>query len=191
MLMKNLMMIFCLIVTVVFIWIWHHQTQFNDNSRKARFHLKNGELNLAVEAYTKALRHKEYTLFFTQAPSVYNNLGQVYLQQAEYDKAAAIFEKVIALKPDAIQAHINLATTHLKQNRPDLAIESCRRALRIAPNIALAHYNLACAHAINAEHAEAIDALGTAVELDPGIKELAEKEPAFDNLRSDPRYPSN
>ena len=189
--MKNVMMIFCLIVTAVFIWVWHHQTQFNDHSRQARFHLKNGELESAVEAYTKAIRHKKYTLFFTHAPSVYNNLGQVYLQQAEYDKAVATFEKVIALNPDAIQAYINLATTHLKQNRPNLAIESCRRVLQIAPNTALAHYNLACAHAINAEDTAAINALTKAAELDPRIKELAGQEPAFNRLRSDPRYPSN
>ena len=189
--MKNLMMIFCLIVTAVFIWVWHHQTQFNDNSRKARFHLKNGELEPAVEAYKKAIRHKKYTLFFTHAPSVYNNLGQVYLQMAEYEKATENFEKVIELKPDAIQAYINLATTYLKQSRPDQAIESCKKALQIAPNTALSHYNLACAHAIKGENSEAIDALEKAAELDSGIKKLAGQEPAFNRLRSDPRYPSN
>ena len=189
--MKNLMMIFCLIVTVVFIWVWHHQTQFNDNSRKARFHLKNGELESAVQAYLKAIRHKKYTLFFTDAPSVYNNLGQVYLQLAEYDKAIETFEKVIELKPDAIQAYINLATTYLKQNLPDKAIESCEKALEIAPNTALSHYNLACAYAIKAENTKAIEALTKAVELDRRIGELAEQEPTFDALKSDPRYPGN
>lgn len=188
--MKNLMMTFCLVVTMVFIWVWHHQTQFNDNSRKARFHLKNGELELAVEAYTKAIRHKKYTLFFTHAPSVYNNLGQVYLQQAEYDKAIETFENVIEIQPDAIQAYINLATTYLKQNRPDQAIKSCKRALQIAPNTALTHYNLACAYAVNAENTKAIDALRKAVELNPRIVALAEQEPVFDVLRSDPRYPA-
>ena len=188
--MKNLMMAFCLIVTAVFIWVWHHQTQFNDNSRKARFHLKNGELESAVEAYRKAIRHKKFTLFFTDAPSVYNNLGQVYLQRAEYDKAVETFENVIELQPDAIQAYINLATTYLKQNLPDQAIESCKKALQIAPNTALSYYNLACAYAINAENSKAIDALGKAVELDSRIVELAAQEPVFDGLRSDPRYPA-
>ena len=188
--MKNLMMIFCLLVTAVFIWVWHHQTQFNDNSRKARFHLKNGELESAVEAYTKAIRHKKYTLFFTHAPSVYNNLGQVYLQQAEYDRAIETFEKTIELKPDAVQAYINLATTYLKQNRPNRAIESCKKALQISPNTALTHFNLACAYAINAESTRAIESLRKATELDPRIKELAEKEPTFDALKTDSRYPT-
>ncbi len=189
--MKNLMMIFCLIVTAVFIWVWHHQTQFNDNSRTARFHLKKGELESAVEAYTKAIRHKKYTLFFTHAPSVYNNLGQVYLQQEEYARAIENFEKAIELKPDAVQAYINLATTYLKHNRPNLAIESCKKALQISPNTAFTHYNLACAYAINTENTKAIDALRKAVELEPRIKALAEQEPTFNALKSNPRYPAN
>ena len=126
--MKNLMMPFCLIVTIACIWIWHQQSQFNDYSRKALFHLKNSELDSAIEAYIKAIQHKKHTLFFSQEPSAHNNLGQAYLQQAKYDKAITAFNKVIEIKPDAPEAYINLATTYLKQNLPNQAIESCEQA---------------------------------------------------------------
>ena len=36
-------MTFCLAVTVLFLWVWHHQTQFNDYYRKATFLMRNGE----------------------------------------------------------------------------------------------------------------------------------------------------
>lgn len=188
--MKNLMMTFCLIVTIVFIWIWHHQTQFNDYSRKALFHLKNSELDSAAEAYTKAIRHKKYTFFFTQEPSAHNNLGQVYLQQAKHHKAITAFKKVIELKPDAVEAYINLATAYLKQNLPNQAIESCEQALQISPNTALSHYNLACAYALKDENERAIDSLQMAVHLDARMRDFAHNEPAFDDVKSYVSFPS-
>ena len=59
-------MTFCLAVTVLFIWVWHHQTQFNDHYRKATFLMRNGDAKQAIEAYQKAIKNKKRTLFFTQ-----------------------------------------------------------------------------------------------------------------------------
>jgi tetratricopeptide (TPR) repeat protein len=188
--MKNLIMTLCLIITVGFIWVWHHQTQFNDHSRQAMFHTKNGELDEAAEAYTKAIRYKKKTLFFGEEPSVYNNLGQVYLSKGEYDKAVETFKRTIELKPDAVQAYINLATAYLKQNQLDFAIASSQKAIQIAPNTALAWYNLACAHALKGENDPAIDALQKAIDIDARVKAFARGEQAFDGLSSHPVFDS-
>ena len=51
-------MTFCLAVTVLFLWVWHHQTQFNDNYRKASFLMNNDEPEKAIEAYQKAIKNK-------------------------------------------------------------------------------------------------------------------------------------
>ena len=182
--MKNMMMTFCLIVTIIFIWIWHHQTQFNDHSRRGLFLLKNNELEPAVSAYTKAIQHKKNTWFFPQEPSVYNNLGLVYLKQAQYEKAVIAFQKASSLKPESQEAYINLATTYLKQGIPNLAIEFCERAIRISPHNAATHYNLACAYALKSDNQKAMGSLNRAVALDPRMQDLAKHEPAFDNLES-------
>ena len=185
---RKISMAFCLIVTVLFIWVWHHQSQFNDHSRKGFFHLRNGELDQAVEVYTKAIRNKERTIFFTQEPSAYNNLGQAYLRKGEYASAIAAFQKTLEMRPDAVGAYINLATAYLKQNLPDSAIESCEKAIEIAPDVAHLHFNLACAYALKGEDKRSIDSLQKAVALDGRMRVLAREENAFDRLRSHPIF---
>lgn len=189
--MKKLIMAFCLIVTIGFIWIWHHQIQFNDWSRKAFFHLKNGELNQAIDAYAKAIKHKKYTLFFSKAPSSYNNLGQAYLGTEQYDAAITAFEHALKIKPEAVEVYINLATAYLMQDLPRLAIDACQKAIQIAPRSPLAHYNLACAYALTDDAVKAIDSLESAIKLDEQIKKYAHEEGAFDALRSHPLFPKS
>ena len=188
--MKNVVMIFCILVTLVFIWVWHHQIQFNDHSRQARFHIKNGELDDAIEAYTKAIRYKKRAVLLPEEPSVYNNLALAYLKTDDYDQAVKTFKMVIAMKPDAVAAHVNLGTAYLKQNRADLAIIACQDALRIAPNNGLVRYNLACAYALTGQNEQAIDALKRAIEGNPGIKAMLHAEQAFDKLRTHPQFPA-
>ena len=179
-------MAFCLIVTVLFIWVWHHQSQFNDHSRKGFFHLRNGELDQAVEVYTKAIKNKERTIFFTEEPSAYNNLGQAYLRKGEYASAIDAFQKTLEMRPDALGAYINLATAYLKQNLPDSAIEACETAIQISPEVAHLHYNLACAYALKNDDTQSIESLQKAIQLDERMRTLAQDEKAFDRLRSHP-----
>jgi tetratricopeptide (TPR) repeat protein len=189
--MKNVIMAFCLIVTIGFIWIWHHQIQFNDQSRKAFFRLKSGELNQAIDAYTSAIKHKKYTIFFSKAPSLYNNLGQAYLGREQYDAAITAFKQALEIKPDAVEVYINLATAYLKQNLPRQALEACQHAIQISPRSPLAHYNMACAYAVTNETEVAIDFLKRALELDQQINKFAHEEKAFDTLRSHPLFPKS
>ncbi len=181
-------MAFCLIVTLLFIWVWHHQSQFNDHSRQGFFHLRNGELDQAIEVYTKAIKNKERTIFFTEEPSAYNNLGQAYLRKGEYAQAIAAFQKTLEMRPDAVGAYINLATTYLKQNLPDSAIESCEAALKVVPDVAHLHYNLACAYALKNEDKKSIDSLQRAIDLDGQMRTLAKEESVFDRFRSHPIF---
>lgn len=189
--MKKVIMAFCLIVTIGFIWIWHHQIQFNDQSRKAFFHLKDGELDQAINAYIRAIKHKKFTIFFSKAPSLYNNLGQAYLGLEQYDVAITAFKQALEIKPDAVEVYINLATAYLKQNLPRPALEACQQAIRIAPRSPLAHFNMACAYALTDETEEAIDSLKRALKLDKQIIKFAHEEKAFDTLRAHPLFPKS
>ena len=172
-------MTFCLAVTVLFLWVWHHQTQFNDHYRKATFLMRNGEAKQAVETYQKAIKNKNRTLFLAKEPSVYNNLGQAYLYAEAYAEAVANFKTVIEMAPDIAEGYINLTTAYLRQNLPADARASCLHALQTFPKTALLHYNLACAYALEGESQKAVDSLMQAVNLNPELKPLAEQENAL------------
>lgn len=172
-------MTFCLAVTLLFLWVWHHQTQFNDHYRKATFLMRNGEAEQAIETYQKAIKNKARTLFFTKEPSVYNNLGQAYLYAADYAPAVANFKKVIEMAPAVAEGYVNLTTAYLRQDRPADAREWCLRALQTFPQTALLHYNLACAYAMEGAAEQSVDSLTEAVTLNPELKTLAHQEDAL------------
>ena len=175
-------MTFCLAVTVLFIWVWHHQTQFNDQYRKATFLMRNGEAKQAIEAYQKAIKNKKRTIFFTQEPSAYNNLGQAYLYAEEYAPAVENFKKVIEMVPNIAEGYVNLTTAYLRQNLPVEARETCLHALNTFPKTASLHYNLACAYALEGESEESVKSLTQAVNLNPDLKTLAEQEDALKEI---------
>jgi len=178
-------MTFCLAVTLLFIWVWHHQTQFNDHYRKATFLMRNGDAQQAIKAYQKAIKNKRRTLFFTQEPSAYNNLGQAHLYAEEYAPAIENFKKVIEMAPDIAEGHVNLTTAYLRQNLAVKAREACLRALQTFPKTALLHYNLACAYALEDESQKAMDSLTQAVSLNPELKTLAQEEEALKEVVSE------
>ena len=175
-------MTFCLAVTVLFIWVWHHQTQFNDHYRKATFLMRNGKAQQAIEAYQKAIKNKRRTLFFTQEPSAYNNLGQAHLYAEEYAPAIENFKKVIEMAPDIAEGHVNLTTAYLRQSLAVEAREACLRALQTFPKTALLHYNLACAYALAGESQKSVKSLTQAVNLNPDLKTFAEQEDALKGI---------
>ena len=178
-------MTFCLAVTVLFLWVWHHQTQFNDHYRKATFLMRNGEAKQAIEAYQKAIKNKTRTIFFTKEPSAYNNLGQAYLYAEEYVPAVENFKKVIEMAPDIAEGYVNLSTAYLRQNLPADAREWCLRALQTFPKTALLHYNLACAYALEGASQKSVDSLTQAVSLNPELKALAQQESALKGIVSE------
>lgn len=178
-------MTFCLAVTVLFIWVWHHQAQFNDQYRKATFLMRNGETEQAIEVYQKAIKNKRRTLFFTEEPSVYNNLGQAYLYAEEYTPAVENFKKAIEMAPDSVEGYVNLTTAYLQQNLPADARASSLRALEIFPKTALLYYNLACAYALEGESQKAVDSLTQAVNLNPELKTFAQREGSLKRIVSE------
>ena len=178
-------MTFCLAVTVLFIWVWHHQTQFNDHYRKATFLMRNGEAKQAIETYQKAIKNKGRTIFFTKEPSAYNNLGQAYLYAEEYAPAVENFKKVIEMAPDIAEGYVNLTTAYLRQNLSTDAREWCLHALQTFPKTALLHYNLACAYALEGESQKAVGSLTQAVNLNPELKAFAQREETLKEVVSE------
>ncbi|MGZ4887176.1 MAG: tetratricopeptide repeat protein [Candidatus Aminicenantales bacterium] len=94
-----------------------------------------GNLQESAKAYQRCL---EIYPDFSEAR---NNLGIIYSELGQQDKAEVEFQKVIADLAYQTRevAYCNLARLYLGQNRLDLAYDSVQKALRIKPRLAMAH----------------------------------------------------
>jgi Tfp pilus assembly protein PilF len=94
-----------------------------------------GNLQESAKAYQKCL---EIYPEFTEAR---NNLGTIYQEMNQLDKAEAEFQRALAdLSYQTRELpYYNLARLYLVQNRLDMAYESVQKALQIKPRLAMAH----------------------------------------------------
>ena len=175
-------MTFCIAVTVLFLWVWQHQSQFNDNYRDALFLMRNGEHEKAIESYQKAIKNKSRTIFFKNEPSAYNNLGQAYMFAGQFTEAVDTFKKVIQMNPDIPEGYVNFATVYLRMNEPTNAREICLHALQSFPDVPLLHYNLSIAYALTDEPTKSANSLKKAVTLNPELKDFAKQEGSLQHV---------
>ena len=175
-------MTFCLAAFILFLWVWQHQSQFNDNYREALFFMRNGEHEKAIESYQKAIKNKSRTIFFKNEPSAYNNLGHAYMYAGKFTEAVDTFKMVIQKYPDIPEGYINFATVYLQMNEPENAREICLHALQSFPDAPFLHYNLAIAYALTDEATESLNSLKKAIELNPELKDFAEQEGALQHI---------
>jgi len=75
-----------------------------------------------------------------------NNLGNVYMDRKQYDKAKACFEQLVARNPADYTAQQNLGSIHEREDSPyhdvEKAIGYFKAAITANPDFAEAHYNL-------------------------------------------------
>jgi len=71
----------------------------------------------------------------------YFNLGVLYDEQGEYEKAEQLYLEALRINPNYVEAHYNLGVLY-HQGRPEEAEKHYLEALRINPNDVEAHYNL-------------------------------------------------
>jgi len=72
----------------------------------------------------------------------YKLLGLIEVQEKDYARAAAAFEKALTFAPRSADTHNNLANCYLAESKPDLAEKQFRAALALDPSNRGANYNL-------------------------------------------------
>jgi tetratricopeptide (TPR) repeat protein len=108
----------------------------------------------------------------------YSNLGQFYRRQKRYDEAIAVYENMLKVKPDAMNAHLNIALNLV------LSGEDAERAEREVkewlasppknapmPNVSNAHYILGMAFEHQTKKDSARAEYQTAVTINPRNKD--------------------
>jgi len=86
-----------------------------------------------------------YQATLREAPAsarVYANLGWVYQDRGELEKAEAAYQQALALDPGAADPHNNLGNIYRARNLPEEALRQFRQAVALNPHHAAAHNNL-------------------------------------------------
>jgi len=100
-------------------------------------------------------------------PWAHNNLGLVYRQEGDLDRAEHHFREALARRPGLAPAWVNLGNLRMARGDPAGAAEAYREALARLPDAAEAHYNLGLALARLGRLEEALPRFEEAVRIYP------------------------
>jgi len=104
-------------------------------SEKAHVHERNGELDQAVDAYTRAL---ELT---PDSPVIFYDRGVAYGARGEYQKAIADYTQAIKLDPGFARAFNNRAAVYAQLGEFEKAVSDCTSSIDLNPENFLAYRN--------------------------------------------------
>lgn len=103
----------------------------------------------------------------------YYNLGNLYGQRGEYERAIACYEKAVRMRADVEAPWVNVSMLYARLGHHGRAERALRRALEIAPSSAAANFNLGLVLAEKGRTKEARECLRRALETDPHLAAAA------------------
>jgi len=132
--------------------------------------------NELLRAYKKQFERE--VQLYPNRKEVHYNLGTIYAQQGDYERAKAEFEHEIRINPDHVEAHFNLGNVFLARSEPDKAVEEYNRAIQIPPekfDYLVDHYKTQIGARINigsifirqGKHKLALEKFETVLQMDP------------------------
>lgn len=114
--------------------------------------------------------------------------GEALRSLGRYREALKPLEVAAGLRPSDVSVAIALGWCYKRTHRLAQAIDALERAERHNPDEPLLHYNLACYWSLAGNASKAIGELGTALALDPELRNLIADETDFDQLRGNPEF---
>jgi predicted CXXCH cytochrome family protein len=106
-------------------------------------------------------------------PEGHMNLGGLYMARGDSDRAAAEYEKALAIDPTFVAAYVNLADVYRAKGDDDSAEASLRRGLAREPEAAALHHALGLSLVRQKKRPDALKALASAAKLDPASARYA------------------
>lgn len=101
-----------------------------------------GKLYMATNDFVSAIKKLTKTLEMDPQYNVYQELGNAYFKNGEFNKSEGFFLKVIELEPSYIDAHFMLAKAYIENGKYDNAIFELKKTLELNPDLNNVRYNL-------------------------------------------------
>ena len=99
------------------------------------------------------------------------NSGHTAMESLDYSRAIKLFEEVLKLEPDMMEAHFNLGVCYGAKHNSEKQIYHFKEAIRLKPQMSEAHYNLGLAYLGADMYQEAIDEFKQAIKLKPAFSD--------------------
>jgi tetratricopeptide (TPR) repeat protein len=115
--------------------------------------------------------------------NVHADLGAIRAQRGDMARAAAEFERALALNPFHVSARLNLAALLLLDGRHQDAERHLRQVLAVEPANAKAHANMGIVFERRGRPAEALAHFTEALRLDPELTLAAERSAAIQGTK--------
>lgn len=142
-----------------------------------------GELLCEQERFKEAANVYNEALIYRPADfDLYYNLGIVYTRLSDFQLAKEMYEKAAAINHKMYGANYNLGMIAFIQGDYDSAEKYFEQSL-YGELEALSYYQLAKIYCYKNEKDIAINFLNKAIELDPKLLKLAEKEKSFEKIK--------
>ncbi len=120
-----------------------------------------GKIKEATKMYNFLIQNKIYD------PRIFNNLGSIYSQLKQFDKAILLFEESLKKFPNSQEAYLNLANIMVIKGRNDIAKEILNKAIELNPKFLRSYSNLASILVREGDLEKAEFFLKKSLEIDP------------------------
>ncbi|TKB48877.1 tetratricopeptide repeat protein [Ferrimonas sediminicola] len=162
-------------------------TSIRDIKEKA-LSLTDQEVTKLVSRYEKRLKSVEEQMndkerLISENKSELERTNEVHSlwlrasQEVSEEQKIAIYDQILQLRPDDVEALTYKADAALELSEPKWAINLCRQALQIDPENGHAFYQLACAASALGELDEACQHLQKAIDISPDYLGYADSDP--------------
>ena len=153
-----------------------HAVQLFPGSKDVRFHLAQlyltgGKSKKALETFEQLSRMKapagiDPALDRLQQSVVYQKIGSIHAELAEFDQASSAYKTALGLTPDGAEVRLGLGDVYLRQGKPDAALAEYNPVAAADPMNVPAHFRIADASLQLERFAEAAAAAAKALAID-------------------------
>ena len=127
--------------------------------------LKLNQITATIEQYTQMLAQNP------EAPEIHVNLGNLYAQQEQWQKAISCYKKAVKINPQLTEGYRNLAKVYLKMSNESKAADFWYKAIKLEPTKAQIKEYLGLGNTFQAQKKlnKAADCYKQVIELKPDL----------------------